>query len=343
MNQTNSYPNNPWIIHIPKSKKELIASGLTEVEVDEYVENWKSDVLDSLTADGFPFAVALDRVCLLTPEELVEEEEIRAREYQEYLEASATQTEPGYYTYGAEGLIFHPEDADLYNYRLYLQELLDTFEFSAEDRQTFVEMFDQMYRYVGPYIFNMFKTIDISEARKGHELFYLAMHASMEMHTSMGEHSYNIDDWNEFSNAYQVPETHSSVSKELQKHYGIVYVIEIGNHVKIGKSKKPVQRLQNIIAYAENYAHKEVGKILISPFCTNYSKLENYLHKHFEDWRLPSSELFNLTLSEFKQLLPNFKYKDNGHELEFKHLKSSEKFRNFLRNGWSTTPVTIVE
>ena len=61
------------------------------------------------------------------------------------------------------------------------------------------------------------------------------------------------------------------------KQKGVVYVLDAGDSVKIGRTSNPKQRILTVI----RISGKPVQRVIISPFCKNYIQLENILHKKF--------------------------------------------------------------
>ena len=83
---------------------------------------------------------------------------------------------------------------------------------------------------------------------------------------------------------------------------GFVYIIEFENNtIKIGKTKNPEQRIGQLIRNAPI----DAKKICLSPMCSNYSNLENLMHKRFGDKRQKCEffkESFNCACTFLKTL-----------------------------------------
>lgn len=65
------------------------------------------------------------------------------------------------------------------------------------------------------------------------------------------------------------------------KQKGVVYVLDAGDSVKIGRTSNPKQRIPTVI----RISGRPVKRVIISPFCKNYIQLENMLHKKFSGSR----------------------------------------------------------
>lgn len=76
--------------------------------------------------------------------------------------------------------------------------------------------------------------------------------------------------------------------------YGVVYFIEINDKVKIGCTSKPAARIQTITSYARKYFGAKIGRIAVSQPHSGYRESESYLHKLFESYRTPGTELYNI-------------------------------------------------
>ena len=69
-------------------------------------------------------------------------------------------------------------------------------------------------------------------------------------------------------------------------HLGYVYLIEYGQHVKIGSTKRPARRMKQLNSIAVNYAGLTIGKIVISRPHTNFTENESQLHRLYGDKRV---------------------------------------------------------
>ena len=75
---------------------------------------------------------------------------------------------------------------------------------------------------------------------------------------------------------------------------GYIYLAQIGDLVKIGKTIFPYGRIIGLKVMFENYGDKEVGLCAISEEHRNYIANEKILHKYFEKDRIPKTELFRV-------------------------------------------------
>lgn len=126
-----------------------------------------------------------------------------------------------------------------------------------------------------------------------------------------------------------------SIEKSTPLYFGYVYVLEYGNQVKIGQTKNPYQRITALNRQGKKYSDKDVGRVAIMPRCTNYREIEKNLHKIFEDYRKPDTELFSLsfedTLSTIRQ--SNLDYQDNSKELEKQGDQLLDFMKGFMRGN----------
>ena len=113
------------------------------------------------------------------------------------------------------------------------------------------------------------------------------------------------------------------IQKQIPERYGIAYVIEYGDFVKIGCTSKPHNRLANLRYAAENYGNCELGRIAILPCCRNFGVVEGYLHNLFSDSRKKRTELFGI---KFDNVLKEI----SKHEINYRskiEIKIIEKVR----------------
>lgn len=88
--------------------------------------------------------------------------------------------------------------------------------------------------------------------------------------------------------------------KDKQK--GVVYVLDAGDSVKIGRTSNPGQRIPTVL----RTSGRNVSKIAMTPFCKNYIQLENMLHKKFGRSRSIGewfSASYNSILREMEKLV----------------------------------------
>lgn len=91
--------------------------------------------------------------------------------------------------------------------------------------------------------------------------------------------------------------------KQIKKS-GFVYCIDYHNgNVKIGSTNNPKQRYKTLSNNAANYGNYPLGKIWLSPRCSNYSIIEKRLHKIFSKQRIPNTELFNIDFNDFDNII----------------------------------------
>lgn len=120
------------------------------------------------------------------------------------------------------------------------------------------------------------------------------------------------------------------IEKENTSNYtGFFYILEYGDLVKIGCTRKPYQRVMALKRNAENYGDLKLGKIALSIPHTNFADNEKKLHKKFSTYRKSGSELFDLGFQEIVSNVPDVvEYKDETIQIE----KSSDNFFNMMKN-----------
>lgn len=121
-------------------------------------------------------------------------------------------------------------------------------------------------------------------------------------------------------------------AKDMSKdkpYHGIVYVVEHGDKIKIGQSRKFKKRLA-ALRKAENYGGAEIGTYRTTEACTNYKEIEKYLHTYFKDRRVGRTELFDMSLKEFLEKVPTIEMLDESIKLEELALKRTQIFKQLL-------------
>lgn len=98
------------------------------------------------------------------------------------------------------------------------------------------------------------------------------------------------------------------------RHTGVIYGVEYGDVLKIGYSQNIIKRY-NQLKQTTNYSEKRIGNIEISKNHTNFRENEKILQQHFKDKRVGKTELFNITIDEFKSVLNTLDYKDESVEI----------------------------
>ena len=88
------------------------------------------------------------------------------------------------------------------------------------------------------------------------------------------------------------------IEKTTPDLFGYVYFLEYGNFIKIGCTKNPYKRISTLKAQGEKYGDKKIGRVAITPMCTNYTKIEKIIHELFKDKRKDQTELFDMDFYE---------------------------------------------
>lgn len=116
--------------------------------------------------------------------------------------------------------------------------------------------------------------------------------------------------------------------KLSSSYVGCVYAFELDGRLKIGRSQQPQKRITQIITDASSYFGITSGRICVSPPHTNWTPNETLLHKHFALVR-HNRELFNLTLDEFFEQLPDLAFEDRSIELAQETQATFEALKDF--------------
>ena len=115
----------------------------------------------------------------------------------------------------------------------------------------------------------------------------------------------------EFSKIKELKE--NSKKSEL----GYFYILEWDNGVKIGSTKRPVQRIQAFMQTAEKYGNAVLGRVAFSIPHINYKGNEAILHQYFSDFRMNGTELFSIDFDRVISNIPdNLEYEK---EIERNH------------------------
>lgn len=125
------------------------------------------------------------------------------------------------------------------------------------------------------------------------------------------------------------------IEKELTTFFGVVYLLECGDLLKIGCSKVPYQRIMQLKRSATNYNGTKLKRVAITKPHTNYKENEKTLHSLFESKRKDGTELFDLNLDDALSAIDNFdlEYRDDSQTLEKKDVAIFNAFKNFTLTG----------
>lgn len=75
---------------------------------------------------------------------------------------------------------------------------------------------------------------------------------------------------------------------------GYLYIIEYKNDVKIGKTRRPYNRIKDLSKQCEFYSKGKTGRVAISCSHSNFDYNEKKLHEYFEKYRISNGELFKM-------------------------------------------------
>lgn len=121
----------------------------------------------------------------------------------------------------------------------------------------------------------------------------------------------------------------------IKDYFGVFYVLEFGNNVKIGSTSNIAQRVKQLRQTA-NYANVKIGRIAVSQYHTNYVDNEEYLHKTFQRYRIQSTELFNVcfnTVIDFILGTKELSYLDESIKIKQKNNSFFKAMKNYILTG----------
>lgn len=104
--------------------------------------------------------------------------------------------------------------------------------------------------------------------------------------------------------------------KSLKRYCGVIYGVEFGNRLKIGKTLMPYRRMKALNRIAM-YCGEKLGRVAVSVPHTNFSKNETKIHEIFSYARIKGTELFALSMDDFLTTLRT---------IDFEFLDDSKQF-----------------
>lgn len=140
---------------------------------------------------------------------------------------------------------------------------------------------------------------------------------------------YNSDNVNEIK-----------ILKPSNKYMGYVYLLEWNDMIKIGYTRNPYQRYNDLKSHAENYSNAQIGKFVLFKEHTNYKQNEYKLHQYFKDYRKPDTELFAVKIEQVLSEIHNIisflnetkKYKEKDEMI----YKFDSSFLGFGKNNFNS-------
>lgn len=78
------------------------------------------------------------------------------------------------------------------------------------------------------------------------------------------------------------------------KESGYIYLLEMGNKLKIGRSKCPSRRIHELKRQAI-YGERELGRIALVTLHKNYVQTETSIHRKLKSHRIKNTELFDIS------------------------------------------------
>lgn len=122
---------------------------------------------------------------------------------------------------------------------------------------------------------------------------------------------------------------------KISKYAGVVYAIEYGDgFVKIGCSKFPSDRVFTVKHFIADYMQKEVKRVVVSPWHTNYRRNELLVHYFFKEKRIENTELFETSIESVLQVMESgqLEYLDETEKFEKESIEFCENMKKLLFN-----------
>lgn len=128
------------------------------------------------------------------------------------------------------------------------------------------------------------------------------------------------------------------LDKNMETGFGIFYILEYGEEIKIGSTKQPYCRLMALRRQCK-YNNVNIGCIAVSPSHSNYKENEKLLHSRFAENRINDTELFHMKLEDVLSQIEKLEidYSDEYEEpggafidfvMDFVKGKYNDKFTN---------------
>lgn len=108
-------------------------------------------------------------------------------------------------------------------------------------------------------------------------------------------------------------------------YYGLVYVMQWGDCVKVGCSYSIYSRL-TCLNQTARYGGKEVTRIAITPFHYNYYENEKAAHKLLDKYRVKGTELFNVSFDFAVKIVNSLILSDGKCEISRQERKINELY-----------------
>lgn len=125
-------------------------------------------------------------------------------------------------------------------------------------------------------------------------------------------------------------------------YFGYFYVLECSGILKIGSTKNPRVRLQQLKQMLENYGNNNITKMYISKPCKNYKENERVLQNYFSTVRIKNTELFRTDVKQVLKVASCLKLKNNSELQDKKSKEVTAKLVAMMKeNNW--TQVKLAE
>lgn len=105
-----------------------------------------------------------------------------------------------------------------------------------------------------------------------------------------------------------------------------VYIVEYGEYIKIGFTKNMKKRMKELQNIAQNYSNRSLHRVAWTDLHTNYSQNENNLHLLFNDRRIVTGELFDISFEKAFEALKALNLEDNSISRLNKNIPITEVF-----------------
>lgn len=99
--------------------------------------------------------------------------------------------------------------------------------------------------------------------------------------------------------AVTITDSPDDIEVENWSYLGYVYAVECDNLIKIGSTYRLKERVKEVQRFLSNYGEKSTGRVAYSAPILGYQKAERLFHRLYEDRRIGTGEMFNVTIDEF--------------------------------------------
>lgn len=86
--------------------------------------------------------------------------------------------------------------------------------------------------------------------------------------------------------------------KAAKDYDGFVYIVDVGDSIKIGCTSSPCKRFKQLSTMFNNYAGKSIRRIAVTVPHLNYRSNEKLMHMVFDCMKIANGELFNVPFED---------------------------------------------